>query len=170
MNNIEEEEIIFLPDRNLGEFIAEHFPNKKFILYQGFCPVHERVEQEDIIKLMDKYPDYEVLVHPECNKGVRSVAHYIGSTSELINYSESSTSKGFIVVTEEGVLHQMKKKSKAKEFIPLTEGMICPNMKMTTLDEVYNCLLNESNEIIIDEDKRIKALRALENMHLLGDD
>lgn len=170
MNNIEEEDIIFVPDRNLGEYISEHFPNKNFILYQGFCPTHERVEKEDILKLMEEYPEYEVLVHPECNKGVRSVAHYIGSTSELINYSASSSSKGFIVVTEEGVLHQMKKKSPTKEFIPLKEGMICPNMKMTTLEEVYNCLLNESNEIIIEEDKRIKALRALENMHLLGDD
>jgi quinolinate synthase len=170
MNNIEEDEIIFLPDRNLGEFISDHFPNKNFILYQGFCPTHERVEQEDILKLMKEYPEYEVLVHPECNKGVRTVAHYIGSTSELINYSASSNSKGFIVVTEEGVLHQMKKKSPNKVFIPLKESMICPNMKMTTLEEVYKCLLDESNEIIIEEDKRIKALKALENMHLLGDD
>ena len=170
MNNIVEDEIIFLPDRNLGEFISEHFPNKNFILYQGFCPTHERVEQDDILKLMKEYPEYEVLVHPECNKGVRNVAHYIGSTSELINYSASSNSKGFIVVTEEGVLHQMKKKSPNKVFIPLKESMICPNMKMTTLEEVYKCLLNESNEIIIEEDKRIKALKALENMHLLGDD
>lgn len=170
MNNIEEKDIIFVPDRNLGEFIGEHFPNKNFILYQGFCPTHERVQQSAVLELKKEYPSYEVLVHPECNKGVRDVADYIGSTSELINYSASSDSEGFIVVTEEGVLHQMNLKSPNKKFIPLKEAMICPNMKMTTLDELYSCLLNESNEIIIDEDKRVKALKALQNMHLLGDD
>jgi quinolinate synthase len=170
MNNIEENEIIFLPDRNLGEYIAEHFPNKKFILYQGFCPVHERVEPEDITELKDKYPTYEVLVHPECKKEVRNLANFIGSTSEIINYAKDSSSKGFMVVTEEGVLYQMKKNNPNKEFIPLTNSMICPNMKMTNLQNLYDCLLNESNEIIIDEDMRIKAYRALENMHKLGDD
>ncbi|MGG7176465.1 quinolinate synthase NadA [Clostridium paraputrificum] len=169
MNNIKEEEILFLPDRNLGEYISEHFPNKNFILYQGFCPVHERVEQEDITTLMSEYPGYEVLVHPECNKGVRSIADFIGSTSEIITYSATSNSDGFIVVTEEGVIHQMKKKSPNKKFIPLKDSMICPNMKMTHLEDLYNCLLNESNEIKIEEEQRLKALTALENMHLLGD-
>ena len=169
MNNLEGDEIIFVPDRNLGEYISEHFPNKKFILYQGFCPVHERVKSEDILELKEKYPTYEVLVHPECNKPVRSLAKFIGSTSDLIKYSAESDSNGFIVVTEEGVLHQMKKKSPNKEFIPLNNPMICPNMKMTTLEELYDCLLNESNEVQIDEEQRAKALTALENMHLLGD-
>ena len=169
MNNLEGDEIIFVPDRNLGEYISEFFPNKKFILYQGFCPIHERVTPEDILELKELYPSFEVLVHPECNKPVRSLADYIGSTSELINYSAESKAEGFIVVTEEGVLHQMKKKSPNKTFIPLKNSMICPNMKMTTLDELYDCLLNESNEVQIDEEQRIKALTALENMHLLGD-
>lgn len=169
MNNLEGDEIIFIPDRNLGEYISEFFPNKKFILYQGFCPVHERITPEDILELKELYPSFEVLVHPECNKPVRSLADYIGSTSELINYSASSKSEGFIVVTEEGVLHQMKQKSPNKTFIPLRNSMICPNMKMTTLEELYNCLLNESNEVQIDEEQRVKALTALENMHLLGD-
>ena len=169
MNNLEGDEIIFVPDRNLGEYISEFFPNKKFILYQGFCPIHERVTPEDILELKELYPSFEVLVHPECNKPVRSLADYIGSTSELINYSAESKAEGFIVVTEEGVLHQMKKKSPNKTFIPLRNSMICPNMKMTTLDELYDCLLNESNEVQINEEQRIKALTALENMHLLGD-
>lgn len=169
INNLDSDEIIFLPDRNLGEYISEHFPNKKFILYQGFCPIHEKVTKEDILTLKEKYSTYEVLVHPECNKAVRHVADFIGSTSELIDYSSKSNSNGFIVVTEEGVLHQMKKKSPRKEFIPLNEHMICKNMKMTTLENIYDCLLNESNEIVINEKERIKALKALENMHLLGD-
>lgn len=169
MNNIKEKEIIFLPDRNLGEYISEHFPDKKFILYQGFCPTHERITSEDIIEVKEKYPTYEVLVHPECNKPVRDLADYIGSTSEIIDYSAASDSNGFIVITEQGVLHQMELKSPLKKFVQLKEPMICPNMKMTTLDDLYSCLLNESNEIIINEDERKKALKALQNMHLLGD-
>ena len=169
MNNIEEDEIIFLPDRNLGGYISEFFPNKKFILYQGFCPTHERVEPKDILELKNEYTDFEVLVHPECNKPVRDLADFIGSTSEIIDYSHKSESQGFIVVTEEGVLYQMKLKSPNKKFIPLKESMICPNMKMTTLEDVYKCLKDEANEIIIDEKQRVKALTALQNMHLLGD-
>lgn len=168
LNNMEDEEIIFLPDRNLGEFIADQMPNKKFTLYQGFCPVHERIEPSDILTLKETYPSYEVLVHPECNKPVRELADFIGSTSEIITYSESSKCTGFIVVTEEGVLHQMKKKSPSKEFISVECGMVCPNMKMTTLEDLYNCLLNESNEIEIEEEQRIRALKCLENMHLLS--
>jgi quinolinate synthase len=170
MKNIKEKDIIFLPDKNLGSFIAEHFPEKNFILYQGFCPTHERVKVEDILELKEKYPDYEILVHPECNKSVRDLAHFIGSTSEIINYSSSSKSTGFIVVTEEGVIHQMKLKNPNKTFITLKNSMICPNMKMTNLQKIYDCLLNETNEIIIDENSRIKAYNALQNMHKLGDD
>lgn len=170
LNNLDTEEIIFLPDRNLGSYLQEQLPNKNFTLYQGFCPTHERVQKEDILELKKEYPDFEVLVHPECNKEVRNLANFIGSTSEIINYSATSKSNGFIVVTEEGVLHQMKLKSPNKKFIPLKNSMICPNMKMTNLQKVYDCLLNESNEIVIDEDSRIKAYNALQNMHKLGDD
>lgn len=168
MNNVDSDEIIFIPDRNLGSYIAEHFPNKKFILYQGFCPTHERVEVEDVLEQKEKYKDFEILVHPECKKEVRDIADYIGSTSALIDYSASSKAKGFIVVTEEGVIHQMKKRSPEKTFITLKNSMICPNMKMTNLQKVYDCLLNESNEIEIDEDMRVKAFTALQNMHKLG--
>lgn len=168
LNNIDAEEIIFLPDRNLGSYLAEQLPNKKFILYQGFCPTHERIEKDEILNLKEKYPNYPILVHPECNKEVRDLADYIGSTSELINYSASSNSDGFIVVTEEGVFYQMKLKSPNKTFIPTKTGMICPNMKKISLNDLYNCLKNEEFEIHIDEDLRVKAHSALENMHLLS--
>ena len=166
--NIDEEEIIFLPDRNLGEYLQEQNPNKKFILYNGFCPTHERIDKEEIVNLKNKYKDFKVLVHPECNKGVRDLADFIGSTSELINYSASSPFKGFIVVTEEGVLYQMKLKSPSKTFIKTTTGMICPNMKKITLENLYTCLLNEEYEIILNEGLRVKALKSLENMHRLS--
>lgn len=168
INNIDSDEIIFLPDRNLGEYIQEKISNKKFVLYDGFCPTHERIEADEIKSLKEEYNEFEVLVHPECNKEVRDLADYIGSTSELINYSEKSKSKGFIVVTEEGVLYEMKKRSKDKVFITTKTGMICPNMKMINLENLYNCLLNEEYEVILDEDIREKAFKSLENMHLLS--
>ena len=168
LNNIDSDEIIFLPDRNLGGYLAEQLPNKKFTLYPGFCPTHERIEKNEIMELKDKYPKYPILVHPECNKEVRDLADYIGSTSELINYSASSTADGFIVVTEEGVFYEMKLKSPNKTFIPTKTGMICPNMKKISLNNLYNCLKNEEFEIHIDEELRVRAHKALENMHLLS--
>ena len=168
LKNVENKQILFLPDRNLGSYIAEFFPEKEFIFWQGFCPTHERIEKDEILELKEKYPDYPVLVHPECNKSVRNLADYIGSTSELINYSASSNANGFIVVTEEGVFYEMKLKSPNKTFIPTKTGMICPNMKKISLNDLYNCLKNEEFEVNIDEELRFKAHKALENMHLLS--
>ncbi len=168
LNNIEEEEIIFLPDRNLGSYLQENIQNKKFILYDGFCPVHERVEEEEVLTLKNRYPNFKVLVHPECSKKVRDLGDFIGSTSELIDYSVQDETNGFIVVTEEGVLYQMKEKSPNKTFIPIESGMICPNMKKISMKDLYNCLINEEFEVHIEEELRLKAHKSLENMHLLS--
>lgn len=168
LNNIEEEEIIFLPDRNLGSYLQENIQNKKFILYDGFCPVHERVEEEEVLTLKNRYPNFKVLVHPECSKKVRDLGDFIGSTSELIDYSVQDGTNGFIVVTEEGVLYQMKEKSPNKTFIPIDNGMICPNMKKISMKNLYNCLINEEFEVHIEEELRLKAHKSLENMHLLS--
>jgi len=129
LNNIDEEEIIFLPDRNLGSYLQENIPNKKFILYDGFCPVHERIEVGEVLELKAEYPEFQVLVHPECSKGVRDIGDFVGSTSEIIDYSATSDATGFIVVTEEGVFYKMREKSPNKVFIPMKNRMICPNMK-----------------------------------------
>lgn len=168
LNNIEEEEIIFLPDRNLGSYLQENIQNKKFILYDGFCPVHERVEEEEVLTLKNRYPNFKVLVHPECSKKVRDLGDFIGSTSELIDYSVQDGTNGFIVVTEEGVLYQMKEKSPNKTFIPIDNGMICPNMKKISMKDLYNCLINEEFEVHIEEELRLKGHKSLENMHLLS--
>ncbi len=168
LNNIEEEEIIFLPDRNLGSYLQENIQNKKFILYDGFCPVHERVEEEEVLTLKNRYPNFKVLVHPECSKKVRDLGDFIGSTSEIIDYSVQDGTNGFIVVTEEGVLYQMKEKSPNKTFIPIDNGMICPNMKKISMKDLYNCLINEEFEVHIEEELRLKAHKSLENMHLLS--
>lgn len=168
LKNFGAKEIIFIPDRNLGSYLQEKLPDIKFILYQGFCPIHERIDIDEISQIKAQYPNYELLVHPECNKEVRLIADFIGSTSEIIDYSVASSSKGFIVVTEEGVLYEMKEKSPDKDFIRTISGMICPNMKKIDLESLYNCLENEEFEIILNEEMRLKALASLERMHELS--
>lgn len=168
MKNIPNEEIIFLPDKNLGEYIAEQFPNKKFYLWDGYCITHKKVKKETVQSLKDLRPLAEVLVHPECEKEIRDMANFLGSTGEIIDYSVNSTKDEFIVLTESGVLHEMKKRSPHKKFYVPGTTMTCINMKKTTLEDIYITLKEETNEITLDEDVRMKAYTALENMHLLS--
>ncbi|AYE33391.1 quinolinate synthase NadA [Clostridium septicum] len=168
LDNISEKDTIFIPDRNLGSYLQEKCPNKNFILYQGFCPTHERIDVDEVLELKSKYPKFEVLSHPECRKKVRAQSYFIGSTSEIINYSVTSNSDGFIVLTEEGVLYQMKLNSPNKIFISPENKIICPNMKMITLQDLYNCILKEEFEINLNEYTRLKALKSLKNMHILS--
>lgn len=167
VNNLDCKDIIFVPDKNLGSYIQEKVPDKNIILWHGCCNIHDRITEEDINKAKEKYgQDLVVLVHPECQKDVRDMADYIGSTSGIIKFATESDKNRFLIVTEDGVLHELKKKNPNKEFITL--DMICGSMKLTTLDRIYKCLLNMEGEIILNEDIRKKAFVALDNMHKLG--
>ena len=167
IKNIPNKQILFLPDQNLGGYISEFFPEKEFILWRGFCPTHHRITAEDIIKAKEEHPNVKVLSHPECSKEVRDLSDYIGSTSGIINYATECEDKEFIIETEEGVLHQLKKKNPDKKFY-FPEVMVCPNMKKTSLQDVYDALDGKKEEVILDEEIRKKALTSLENMHKLG--
>lgn len=167
IKNIPNKQILFLPDQNLGGYISEFFPEKEFILWRGFCPTHHRITAEDIIKAKEEHPNVKVLSHPECSKEVRDLSDYIGSTSGIINYATECEDKEFIIATEEGVLHQLKKKNPDKKFY-FPEVMVCPNMKKTSLQDVYDALDGKKEEVILDEEIGKKALTSLENMHKLG--
>ena len=167
IKNIPNKQILFLPDQNLGGYISEFFPEKEFILWRGFCPTHHRITAKDIIKAKEEHPNVKVLSHPECSKEVRDLSDYIGSTSGIINYATECEDKEFIIATEEGVLHQLKKKNPDKKFY-FPEVMVCPNMKKTSLQDVYDALDGKKEEVILDEEIRKKALTSLENMHKLG--
>ena len=167
IKNIPNKQILFLPDQNLGGYISEFFPEKEFILWRGFCPTHHRITAEDIIKAKEEHPNVKVLSHPECSKEVRDLSDYIGSTSGIINYATECEDKEFIIATEEGVLHQLKKKNPDKKFY-FPEVMVCPNMKKTSLQDVYDALDGKKEEVTLDEEIRKKALTSLENMHKLG--
>ncbi len=168
IKNIPNKEIIFLPDKNLGEFIAEKFPDKTFYLWEGHCITHVKVKKENILAAEELKPNAKILVHPECEKEIRDIADFIGSTGEIIKYTQTSSSDEFIIVTESGVLHEMKKRSPHKHFYVPGVTMTCVNMKKTTLHDIYHSLKNGDNEIIIDEDIRKKAYKSLENMHILS--
>ncbi|HAT4142279.1 TPA: quinolinate synthase NadA [Clostridium perfringens] len=168
INNLEEKEIIFLPDRNLGSYIQEKTPDKKFILWNGFCIVHEAIQKEEILRLKREHEGILTVAHPECSKEIRDISDFIGSTSEIINFVNNSSNKKFIIITEEGVLHQLRKNGEEKEFYIPYGNMVCRNMKMTTLKDLYESLLKMENKIEIDEDLRLKAYNSLKNMHKLG--
>lgn len=168
LKNVTNKQILFLPDKNLGSYISEFFPDKKFILWDGFCRCHNKVSREDIIKAKEKYMEAKVLVHPECPKDIRDMADYIGSTSGIIDYATNDGGKEYIVATEEGILHELKNRNPGKIFLIPGDKICCQDMKKTTLENLYDSLLNMRNEIILDEEIRKMALKSLENMHKLG--
>ena len=165
INNLGDEEIIFIPDKNLGEYINEKIPNKDMILWNGFCCVHEFVSAEEILEVKNKDKDVKVLVHPECNKEIRSLADFIGSTGDIIKFATEDSGKRYMIVTEEGILYELKNKNPNKEFITPKTAMLCNSMKMTTLDDVYKSLLYNQYEITLDEDVRQAAQKCLNAMH-----
>ncbi|GAA0078579.1 quinolinate synthase NadA [Clostridium sp. CTA-5] len=169
LDNVSNKQIIFLPDKNLGEYISEFFPDKEFILWDGFCKCHNKINKNDILKLKKQHIDAEILVHPECKKEVRMLGDYIGSTNGIIEYATKSKCNKFIIVTEEGILHELNKRNPNKKFIFPENRIYCEDMKKTTLENLYDTLLNMKNEIVLNEEIRKKALKSLENMHRLGD-
>lgn len=156
-----DEKIIFAPDRNLGGYINK-ISGRKMILWNGSCEVHDILSTEAIINLKIKNPDAKLIAHPECKAQVLELADFIGSTNAMLNFTKSDPSKKYIIATESGILHQMKKDSPDKEFIivPTNESCSCndcPYMKLNTLQKLYLCLKNETPEINLSEDIINKA-------------
>ncbi|MBC2581025.1 quinolinate synthase NadA [Clostridium sp. DJ247] len=168
LKNIKENEIIFLPDKNLGEYVQQQVPEKNIILWNGFCITHKKVRVDELKKARNLHNDIVILAHPECEKPVREAADFLGSTGEIISYVNNSSRNKFLIVTEEGVLHQLKTKNPHKEFYLPGGGMSCINMKKTNLTDVHNSLLNMEYNIEVDEEVRQKAYNSLAMMHELG--
>lgn len=161
--------IIFGPDKNLGGYINA-VTGRNMILWNGCCHVHSQFSIEKLKELKAEYPEAEVLAHPECKKELLDLADFIGSTAALLSYSGKSDKTQFIVATESGILHQMKKDYPNKQFIPVppeTGNCACNEcnyMRMNTMEKLYNCLKNESPEIIVDNDVAEKAVRPIIKM------
>lgn len=157
------DEILYCPDQNLGKY-AMKLSGKSFDVWDGCCPIHHFLDVKKVLKLKQDNPGSKLIAHPECNPELLEHSDYIGSTKQLIAYAKNDDCNTFIVATEKGVLHQMKKDSPNKKFIIAQNSLSCSNMKITRLEDVYNVLVNESNEIFVDEEVRTKALDALNNM------
>jgi quinolinate synthase len=166
-----EQKLIFAPDKNLGNYINS-ITGREMVLWDGACMVHEKFSLEKILNLMQQYPDAEFIAHPECERPVLMVANYIGSTTALLKYVEKSKAERFIVATESGIFHQMKKSCPGKIFIaaPSIDSTCgcndCSFMKLNTLEKMYLALKFEQPEIVMDqlliEKARIPILRMLE--------
>lgn len=164
-----DEKIIFGPDRNLGNYINS-ITGRDMLLWDGACHVHEKFSVEKIIKLKEVYPDALVLAHPECKKLVLTVADYVGSTAALLKFSTKSDCNVFIVATESGILHEMQKANTKKTFIPAPPNDStcacneCNFMRLNTLEKLYDCLKNETPEILIDEKMQKAAVKPIKKM------
>lgn len=164
----ENQPIIFAPDQNLGRYVMEQ-TGRDLVLWQGSCMVHENFSEKKIVQLKIENPDAEVIAHPECEPSVLRHAYYIGSTSALLKYIQSSKAKTFIVATEPGIIHQMQKLAPDKQFIPAppTNNCACnecPHMRLNTLEKVYLAMKNRTPEITLPEDIRLAALKPIQRM------
>ena len=164
IKSLKEKEIIFVPDKNLGSYIAKMVPEKKMILWEGYCPTHHRIQPEDVIKARENHSDALVLIHPECKPEVFELADFVGSTKQIIDYATKSNNKKFIIGTEMGVLYSLKKNNPEKVFYMLSNGFICPNMKKTTIPSIYNSLNEMQYKIELDNDTIEKASKSLKRM------
>lgn len=161
--------LIFGPDKNLGDYINST-TGKNMILWDGACHVHEQFSLEKILELKEQYPNALVLAHPECKKHILTIADFVGSTQALLNFATESDKQQFIIATESGIIHEMRKKNPFKEFIPappLDSTCACNEcnfMRLNTMEKLYNCLKFELPEILVEEELRKKAEKSIVRM------
>jgi len=160
--------VLFGPDRNLASWVARSLPDVEVVPWEGYCPTHEQVTLEAVREAQKRHPSAEVIAHPECQPEVVDVADAVLSTSQMLCHVASSASEEFIIVTEEGLLHGLAKAAPGKRFVNLEPRMLCPNMKLTTITKVRDCLENMTGEITLAEDVRLAALASVEKMIEIG--
>ncbi len=156
--------IYFIPDENLGRYVASKVTDKYFIFNDGFCPLHKEFSKTDIEKVRKAHPGALLLVHPECRMEVLEDADYIGSTSGIIEYASESDAKEFIIGTEPGVMYELERRNPGKKFYPLVEGKVCPDMKKITLEKVLKCMEEGTGVVEVTEELRNSANASLDRM------
>ncbi len=167
VRSLNSKKILFVPDMHLGEYVGSKLPDIEVITYPGYCPTHVRILPEDVLKQKELYPNAKVLCHPECSREVIELADMVGSTTAIMKYATESKDKDFIIVTELGVVDRLKRDLPEKNFIHASFKAVCPNMKWNHLEDVYNVLLNESNEVNVKKEYAQKSLEMIERMLLV---
>jgi len=163
VQSLAENELIFAPDRNLGSYVTK-FTDKRLHLWEGYCPTHERLKPAVVSELKEQYPDAPFVCHPECNPAVVALADHVCSTTGMYDYCKSSGARRFIIGTEAGILWRLKRDNPDKEFILASPALICPNMKLTSLEDVLESLQTMQPVVKVPEEIRVPAKRALDRM------
>jgi len=163
VESVPTDEILFVPDQNLGHYISTK-TKKRIILYPGYCVTHHRLTAAQVIRAKEAHPDAVVLIHPECTAEVIAHADAVFSTSQMSRYVEQSSAKTFLIGTEEGLVHGLRKDNPDKTFYVISPSLFCSNMKKTTLESVANTMESRSNVVSVPEEIRIKAKLALDRM------
>jgi quinolinate synthase len=159
----EDEEIIFVPDKSLGAYVSSCL-DREMIYWEGYCPTHHRILSEQIVKMKSEHPESEIVVHPECTPDVIALADHVASTTGILKYVNSSNSKEFVIGTEIGILHRMKKENPDKTFMPVTPLSDCPNMKLNTLEKLLWSLEDLQYVVTVPEEIAVKARKAIQRM------
>lgn len=160
--------VLFGPDRNLADWVGKQLPEITVTPWDGCCPTHDNVTAEQIRQASALHPTAEIMAHPECRPEVVDLADAVLSTSQMLHYAAESAADEFIVVTEEGLIHALAKAAPGKRFVNLAPRMICPNMKVTTIEKVRDCLRDMTGEIDVPADIRAAALGSVERMVAIG--
>ena len=169
VKNIENDKILFIPDCNLGAWVKEQVPEKDFTFVHGGCPTHLRMTVNNVNRARKLHPNARLLVHPECLPAVTQLADYAGSTTGIMAYAKNSDCDEFIIGTENSIVEHLQYECPDKKFYPLSKDCVCHNMKLTTLNDVYQCVKGiAGEEITLDEEVRVKALNSINNMLKLG--
>lgn len=169
VKNIKNKNILFIPDCNLGRWVADQVPEKNIKLLQGGCPTHVRMSVKDVKVAKEDHPNALLLVHPECLPEVTNLADYKGSTTGIMDFARNSDAKEFIIGTENSIVQHLQFECLDKKFYPLSKDCVCHNMKLTTLGDVYNCVNGTGGEeIILEEEVREKARKCIDTMLTLG--
>lgn len=163
VESLEGDNILFIPDENLGRYAAKRL-GRSLQFWPGYCKTHDRLTMEDIQTAKKEHPLAKVIVHPECREDICQEADYVGSTAGLIKYAQDSEAQEFIVGTESGILHRLHQVCPEKKFYLASERLVCPNMKMTTLEKVRDALKTLSPRVTVKEEIRVKAKATLERM------
>ena len=164
VRSLNSKKVLFVPDMHLGEYVASKLPDVEVITYPGYCPTHVRILPEDVLKQKELHPEAKILCHPECCKEVVELADIVGSTTAIMKYSKESPDKDFIIVTELGVVDRLKRDCPDKNFIHVSFKAVCPNMKWNHLEDIYNVLVSEDNEIDVNPEYAKKSLDMIERM------
>ena len=164
VKNIENKRIFFVPDNNLGRYVAKQLPEKEFIFNDGFCHVHKSIDPELVKEAKEHHPDALVLAHPECTEDVLELADYIGSTAGILDYATESDCKKFIICTEMGIFFKLSKQNPDKKFYSVGHRQFCPNMKKVSLEKVADVMENPMEEVILPDDIMEEACKPLQKM------